>query len=51
MDKLITGGKTRTEAIRLLRRRLADAVYTTLRTDQRHHRPNTSLAAPIHRAA
>jgi transposase len=39
LDKLTTSGKTRTEAIRLLRRRLSDAVYTALRTDQRNHLP------------
>ena len=35
-DKLTTGGKTRTEAIRLLRRRISDAVYTARRADERH---------------
>ena len=44
-------GKTRTEAIRLLRRHLSDAVYTALRTDQRNHLPDTSLAEPIRPAA
>jgi transposase len=51
LDKLIAGGKTRTEAIRLLRRRISDAVYTALRTDERNHVPDTSLAEPIHPAA
>ena len=61
LDKLTASGKTRTEAIRLLRRRLSDAVYTALRADQRNHvpdsasqqrtGPDTSLAAPIHPAA
>jgi transposase len=61
LDKLTTSGKTRTEAIRLLRRRLSDAVYTALRTDQRNHspdnaaqpstRPDTTLAEPTHPAA
>ena len=51
LDKLTTSGKTRTEAIRLLRRRLSDTVYTALRTDQRNHTPDTSLAEPTHRAA
>jgi transposase len=51
LDKLTAGGKTRTEAIRLLRRRLSDAVYTALRTDERNHSPNTSLAKPTHQAA
>lgn len=35
IDKLLTRGKTRTEALRLLRRRLSDAVFTALRTDER----------------
>jgi transposase len=34
VDKLTTQGKTRTEAIRLLRRRLSDAVFTALRRDE-----------------
>jgi transposase len=51
LDKLTASGKTRTEAIRLLRRRLSDAVYTALRTDQRNHTPDTGLAEPIHQAA
>ena len=61
LDKLTASGKTRTEAIRLLRRRLSDAVYTALRTDQRNPvpdsasqqrtGPDTSLAAPTHPAA
>jgi transposase len=61
LDKLTTSGKTRTEAIRLLRRRLSDAVYTALRADQRNHlpdsaaqpstRPDTTLAEPTHPAA
>jgi transposase len=42
LDKLTSGGKTRTEAIRLLRRRLSDAVYTALRTDQRNHLPDSA---------
>jgi transposase len=32
VDKLMADGKTRTEAIRLLRRRLSDVVYRTLKT-------------------
>jgi len=61
LDKLTASGKTRTEAIRLLRRRISDAVYTALRTDQRNHlpdnaaqpstRPDTTLAEPTHPAA
>jgi len=33
--KLQAQGKTRTEAIRLLRRRLSDAVFSALRADER----------------
>jgi transposase len=51
LDKLTAGGKTRTEAIRLLRRRVCDAVYSALRTDERNQVSDTSLAEPIHRAA
>ena len=53
LKKLSVGGKTRTEALRLLRRRLSDAVYSALRADQRRpasahadrpsDRPNTDL--------
>lgn len=34
IDKLLARGKTRTEALRLLRRRLSDAVFAALRADQ-----------------
>lgn len=34
LDKLTAAGKTRTEALRLLRRRLSDAVFSALRTDE-----------------
>jgi transposase len=34
LDKLMSSGKTRTESLRLLRRRLSDAVFTALRADQ-----------------
>ncbi|MDD7942915.1 transposase [Actinomycetospora lutea] len=34
LDKLTAAGKTRTEALRLLRRRLSDAVFTALRADE-----------------
>lgn len=45
LDKLQGGGKTRTEALRLLRRRLSDAVFTALRTDERHRRPQPDTAS------
>lgn len=35
LDKLAAAGKGRTEAIRLLRRRLSDVAFTALRTDER----------------
>lgn len=35
LDKLTARGKTRTEALRLLRRQLSDAVFAALRTDER----------------
>lgn len=35
LDKLAAGGKTRTESLRLLRRRLSDVVFTALRVDER----------------
>jgi transposase len=34
LDKLTTRGKTRTEALRLLRRRLSDTIYIALLTDE-----------------
>ncbi|MDI3316004.1 MAG: transposase, partial [Mycobacterium sp.] len=53
IDKLLTRGKTRTEAIRLLRRRLSDAVFTALRTDERARAAvqNTESPAVLPRAA
>jgi transposase len=35
LDKLAAGGKSRTESLRLLRRRLSDVVFSALRTDER----------------
>jgi transposase len=35
--KLLTAGKTPTEATRLLRRRLSDRVYQAIRADERVH--------------
>ena len=34
VDQLMGRGKTRTEAVRLLRRRLSDVVFTALRADE-----------------
>jgi transposase len=42
VEKLLARGKTRTEALRLLRRRLSDAVFTALRTDE-----STSVQSPV----
>jgi transposase len=36
--RLQASGKTPTEAVRLLRRRLSDAVFAALRADEREHR-------------
>ena len=46
-DRLIARGKTRTEAIRLLRRRLSDTVFAALRADERARQaaPSTPAAA------
>ena len=38
--RLQASGKTPTEAVRLLRRRLSDAVFTALRADERRHQPD-----------
>ena len=38
LDKLAAAGKGRTEAVRLLRRRLSDVAFTALRTDERARR-------------
>jgi hypothetical protein len=46
-------GKTRTEAVRLLRRRLSDVVFRALHTDEqaRSADPQTQCAAAITAAA
>jgi transposase len=52
--RLQSAGKTPTEAVRLLRRRLSDAVFTALRTDERRHRLDqhpTPASQPAHPAA
>jgi transposase len=50
IDTLTARGKTRTEAVRLLRRRLSDAVFAALRTDERAHSgssiPSTNTQMP-----
>jgi transposase len=53
VDKLIAGGKTRTEAMRLLRRRLSDVVFRTLLTDERAatQHVNNSAQASLPQAA
>jgi transposase len=45
LDKLATAGRGRTEAIRLLRRRLSDVAFTALRTDERARGQNTEQSA------
>jgi transposase len=47
VEKLIARGKTRTEALRLLRRRLSDAVFTALRTDERAHTVTSETSATV----
>lgn len=44
-DKLMTAGKTRTEAIRLLRRRISDAVFRALLADEQPVSSSTESAA------
>lgn len=52
LDKLTARGKTRTEALRLLRRQLSDTVFTALRTDERARAGQTATAdAPLPMAA
>jgi transposase len=45
LDKLAAGGKGRTEAVRLLRRRLSDVAFTALRTDERRCRDHADHVA------
>ncbi len=50
VERVMAAGKTRVEALRLLRRRLSDAVFTALRADERarkcsEHRLSVSLPA------
>jgi transposase len=52
LDKLTGRGKTRTEALRLLRRQLSDAVFTALCTDERARTcPTATADAPLPIAA
>ncbi len=53
VEQLMGRGKTRTEAVRLLRRRLSDVVFTALRADEQAHSTSTqtSHAAASARAA
>ena len=57
VERLMARGKTRTEAVRLLRRRLSDVVFTALRVDERARstgtqpRRSTAVAAASARAA
>jgi transposase len=49
VERLLAGGKTRTEALRLLRRRLSDVVYRVLLADE--HRQAEPVLASAPRAA
>ena len=51
VEKLLAAGKTRTEALRLLRRRVSDAVFAALRADEPHApaHPESPAAARTHR--
>jgi transposase len=53
VDKLMGRGKTRTEAVRLLRRRLSEVVFRALRTDEqaRSTSTQTGCSAASARAA
>lgn len=53
LDKRMTRGNTRTEAIRLLRRRISDAVFAALLTDEQrlHYGRETTPTAGVRRAA
>jgi transposase len=52
LDKLTARGKTRTEALRLLRRQLSDTVFSALRTDERARAtPATTADAALPAAA
>jgi transposase len=42
LDRRIQAGATKTEALRLLRRRLSDVVYRTLKTEETHHSPSNT---------
>ena len=44
LDKLAAVDKDRTEAVRLLRRRLSDVAFTALRTDERARRDHADHA-------
>jgi transposase len=46
VEKLLAEGKTRTEALRLLRRRLSDRVFSALLTDEREHQ-QPAIVIPI----
>jgi transposase len=50
LDKLTAAGNTRTEALRLLRRRLSDVAFSALRLDEQH-RATTSGLLPRSAAA
>ncbi|MGF0227606.1 transposase [Dietzia sp. CQ4] len=45
-DKLIAAGKTRTEALRLLRRRISDRVFAAMRADETGPLPDATSPPP-----
>ncbi|TCW18457.1 IS110 family RNA-guided transposase [Dietzia cinnamea] len=45
-DKLIAAGKTRTEALRLLRRRISDRVFAAMRADETRPLPDATSPTP-----
>ena len=53
LDKLLARGKTHTEALRLLRRRLSDTVFAALLADEHNTKdsPGTTGQEPLPRAA
>ena len=44
VERLMARGKTRTEAVRLLRRQLSDVVFTALRTDEQVRSTSTQAS-------
>jgi len=47
VERLLAGGKTRTEALRLLRRRLSDVVFRVLLADEHRQAATQPADTPI----